>query len=358
MKHTYKRQQYEPLNITEFEKLAALLSNLLSTTTSPVIIPSEAILGIEAIAAGIAAPDRTILNIVTGPYGVLFGKWLERGGATVVEIRSSFDDVITTDQVAAAINKYKPCALSFVQAEAVTGGSNPTREILEIARQANIITVIDSVSAIGAEPVLMDEWGIDFVAIGAQKGLAGPNGISAVGISDRGWKFLESNEHAPRDSIVSLLDLRRSTSDTLSFRVPANIPVLEARALIEALELIEEEGIEAVNHRHVVASKAVIAGLTALGLEPWQKDSNNYSPLVTTVQIPQDSDLHIERPVGIVAPGDGELFNQLLRINHFGANATRESVEEAIITLAELLHQDPHDAVTAERLVWDHEVGV
>lgn len=353
MKQNDKRKQFEPLSVTEFETLTSLLSNLLSTKTSPVIIPGEAILGIEAIAAGIAASGRTILNIVTGPYGVLFGNWLERGGAQVVEIRSSFDDVITIEEVAAAIERYKPCAISFVQAEAVTGGSNPTREILELARKSNIITVIDSVSAVGAEPVLMDEWGIDFVAIGAQKALAGPNGISAVGISDRGWDFLESNEQAPRNSILSLLDLRLAEGNKLPARIPANIPVLEARALIEALELVEEEGIEAVNRRHAIASRAVLASLAALGLEPWQKEASSYSPIVTTVRVPQGSELYIERAAGIVAPGDGELVRKLLRINHFGANATRESVEKAVITLAELLHQNADHAVNAGRLVWD-----
>ncbi|WP_040949747.1 aminotransferase class V-fold PLP-dependent enzyme [Gorillibacterium massiliense] len=348
---------YKPLTTEEYETLHILLSNLLSTKQFPVIIPSEAILGIEAIAAGIAAPGHTILNIVTGPYGTLFGKWLARGGTEVVEIQTSFDDVVTVDEVAAAIEKYKPCALSFVQAEAVTGGSNPTAEILKLTRQYNLITVSDSVSAIGAEPVLMDEWGIDFVAIGAQKALAGPNGISAVGISERGWAFLEANPQAPRNSILSLLDLKLPEHDPFSGRIPANISVLEARALIAALKLAEEEGLPAVIQRHRLASSAVVAGLKALGLEPWQQKERSYSPLVTTIRIPKagGDGLSIKRPVGIVAPGDGELNGKLLRINHFGSNASQDSVEQAILTLAELTDQVPGGAIAAGRLVWEGE---
>ncbi|GGH38549.1 pyridoxal-phosphate-dependent aminotransferase family protein [Paenibacillus segetis] len=348
---------YLPLPINEFDRLTQLLSKLLSTQESPVIIPGEAILGIEAIAAGISAPGRTILNIVTGPYGDIFGKWLERGGAEVIEVKVSFDEVITVDEVATAIERYNPCALSFVQGEAVTGGSNPTKAILELARQSNIITVIDSVSAIGAEPVLMDEWGIDFVAIGAQKALSGPNGISSVGISLRGWEFLGSNERAPRNSILSLLDLRRPAHSTTPFRVPANIPVLEARALIEALTLIEKEGLDAVNRRHRLASAALIAGIKDLGLEPWQRNSNGYSPLTTTIRIPEgDGDrLMIGEPIGIVAPGDGQLYNKLLRINHFGVNANQHSVEEALTTLAKLVQQEPSIAIAAQKLIWENE---
>lgn len=101
------------------------------------------------MAAGIAAPGRTIVNIVTGPYGSLFGKWLERGGATVVEVKVPFDEVVTGNQVASAIKEFSPCALSFVQAEVVTGGSNPAKEIFKIAKEFNLITVTDSVSAVG-----------------------------------------------------------------------------------------------------------------------------------------------------------------------------------------------------------------
>lgn len=140
-----------PLSLSEFDTLTSLLSRLLSTGHPPVIIPGEAILGIEAVAAGISAPDRTILNIVTGPYGSLFGQWLERGGATVVEVKVPFDEVVTVQEVAAAIERFKPCALSFVQAEVVTGGSNPAKEIIKLARAANLVTVTDSVSAVGGE---------------------------------------------------------------------------------------------------------------------------------------------------------------------------------------------------------------
>lgn len=340
------------LSLSEYGTLTAQLSSLLSTKYPPVIIPGEAILGIEAVAAGIAAPGRTILNVVTGPYGDLFGQWLERGGATVAEVKVSFDEVITADEVAAAIERFQPVAISFVQAEVVTGGSNPAEDIFKLARKHNLITVTDSVSAVGGEALLADDWAVDFAVIGAQKALAGPNGVSAVSISPRGWQFLESNERAPRNSILSLLDLKPSPDGTAPLRVPPNIPVLEARALIQALTRVEEEGLTQVIRRHERAAASAIAGVTALGLHPWQKDSRHYSTLTTTVRINGEQNLEIKQAIGILAPGDGELFGQLLRINHFGVNASRTSVEAAIQTLAELLRQDPEQALNAVRQAW------
>lgn len=343
---------YVPLSLSEYEILNVLLSRLLSTKHAPVIIPGEAILGIEAVAAGISAPGRTILNVVTGPYGSLFGTWLERGGATVVEVRVPFDEVVTVKEIHDAIVRFRPVAISFVHAEVVTGGSNPARDILKLAREYNLITVMDSVSAVGGESLPVDEWAADFVAIGAQKALAGPNGVSAVSVSPRGWEFLESNKNAPRNSILSLLDLKPVKDGAAPLRVPPNIPALEARALIAALSLVEEEGLEQVIKRHELAAASTIAGIKALGIAPWQKDSRRYSTLTTAVRISGEKGLLIDRPIGIVAPGDGELFGQLLRINHFGANACRRSVEEAIKTLAQLLNREPDQAIEAILQVW------
>ncbi|WP_238654976.1 pyridoxal-phosphate-dependent aminotransferase family protein [Paenibacillus piscarius] len=347
---------FVPLTLPELSTLTEELSSLLGTQHSPVIIPGEAILGIEAVAAGIAAPGRTILNIVTGPYGSLFGQWLTRGGADVVEVKVPFDQVVTVEQVAAAIEQYQPVALSFVQAEVVTGGSNPAEEIFRLARRHDLITVTDSVSAVGGESLPVDEWEVDFAVIGAQKALAGPNGVSAVSISPRGWAFLESNDRAPRNSILSLLDLRPAPDGSAPLRVPPFIPVLEARALIQALRAVFEEGLPQVISRHERAAASAIAGITALGLAPWQKDSRHYSTLTTTVRINGEQRLLIRQPIGIVAPGDRELNGQLLRINHFGRQASREGVEAAIQTLAGLLEQDAGAAVQAVRQVWGEPV--
>jgi aspartate aminotransferase-like enzyme len=335
----------------EFDDLTGKMAALISTAQSPVIIPGEAILGIEAVAAGISSPGRKFLNIVTGPYGRQFGSWLKRGGADVVNMSVPYDSVVSAQAVADEIERTKPCAVAFVQAEAVTGGSNPTREILSAARQAGIITAIDSVSAVGAEPVPMDDWGMDFVCVGLQKAVAGSNGISAVGVSQRGWEFIESNADALRDSALSLVDMKPAPGGCT--RVPPNVSVLEARAAIESITRAQDEGFGNICRRHTLASRAAIAAIKAMGLEPWQRDPAGYSPLVTTVRVPQGAAAGRSKPCGILAPGDGELFGKLMRINHYGRNARRESVAQAVKKLAELFGRSPEAALSAVDEVWE-----
>ena len=321
-----------------------------------VLVQAEAILALEAIATSIAAPGRTALNVVTGPYGVLFGAWLRRGGATVIDLVTEFDEVVTVDAVAEAIAAAQPDILSIVHAEAATGGTNPIAEIAELARAAGVITVLDSVSAVGAEPVPAAEWGIDFTALGAQKSLGGPPTPSAVAVSQRGWEFIEANPEAPRASALSLLDLRDGWNRTDRSVVPGLPSWLDTRALLGALEANEVEGYVALHDRHRRAAAAAAAGAIALGLEPWQRRDEARAPIVTTVLVPTSGaprDAVRDGALGgILSPGNGDLRGQLLRINHYGPAATLPVVSDALQRLAVALGVDPAAALDAASTAW------
>ncbi len=349
-----ERRQMVPLTVFEFAQLRKSLGRLLSTTQTPVVLPGEAILGIEAVAAGVAAPARRVLNLVSGPYGDQFGTWLERRGADVANVTCGYHEVIDVGTVTRAIQTHRPTVLALVQAESATGGTNPTRDILAVAREHGLVTIVDAVSAVGAEPVLVDEWAADFVAVGAQKALAGPNGVSAVAVSARGWALVEANPSAPRGSILSLLDHRAAQAPGLP--VPPALPVLEARALIDALRLVEDEGLDEVHRRHRRASLAARAALGPLGLVPWQSNPGHAAPVNTTVRMPRDRGT-LDAPRGLVAPGDGVLRGQLWRINHYGAYADLNRVEEAVETLASLVARPKDEALAAARAGWEAEHG-
>lgn len=267
------------------------------------LVPAEAILGLEAIALSVAAPGRTALNVVTGPYGRLFGQWLRRGGADVIDLETPFDEVVSVDAVAAAIAARRPDILAIVHAEAATGGTNPIAEIAALARDSGIVTVLDSVSAVGAEPVRADEWGIDFVAIGGQKSLAAPPNPSAVAVSARGWDFVETNPLAPRASSLSLLDWRDGWLRNDRTAIPGLPSWLDSRAFIAAIDRVEGEGLEAVHLRHRRAAAAAVAAFGVLGLAPWQRRAEARAPIVTTVRLPDDDVVGDGAWGGILSPG-------------------------------------------------------
>ncbi|KPC68027.1 aspartate aminotransferase, partial [Streptomyces sp. NRRL WC-3753] len=75
-----------PLTAAHFANIERRVAALLSTAQDVVITQGEALLPLEGCIRGVAGPDTTALNVITGPYGQTFGDWLRDCGARVVDL--------------------------------------------------------------------------------------------------------------------------------------------------------------------------------------------------------------------------------------------------------------------------------
>lgn len=343
------------LSPAELLRLEQLGREVLGTENDVIALQAEAILALEAVARSVAAPGRRAINVVTGPYGAIFGGWMREMGAEVVDVTSPFDSIATVDAVAAAIADHRPDVVAVVQAEAATGGTNPAAQIIRVARDAGALTVLDAVAAIGAEPVPVDDWGVDIVVIGGQKSLAGPAGVSLVALSDDAWTLIENTPSAPRGSSLSLLDWRHDWVLTDRTLIPGLPSWLESRAMIQAIERVLAEGLDAVNLRHRRAAAATLAGASALGIRAWQRDApHGAAPVVTALRVPEGRDALTERELGgILSPGNDALRESLIRVNHVGRAASLDAVSDALERLAAALDADPALAHDAAARAWN-----
>lgn len=346
-----------PLTAQELVYLENLMARTFATTGDVVMMQAEAIAALEAVALSVAGPGVRALNIVTGPYGDGFGQWLRRQGAEVLDLRFEFDSVATAAAVTQAIAEFSPQVLSVVHAEAATGGTNPLPEIIAAARAAGVLTVVDSVAAIGAEPLLVDEWGIDIAVMGGQKSLAGPAGISAASVSARAWDWIDNNPAAPQNSFLSLLDWRELWLRSAKESVPGMPNWLEARGLIAALERVHAEGLDHVIERHHRARTATLAAITALGFRYWQQSEKSYAPVVSAIGYSATHRVENLAPLlvpnRILSPGNGPLAQHLWRVNHYGQFAHLAPLQEAFTALAQELGHDPEHIRHILQLAWD-----
>ncbi len=342
-----------PLVPEEITELEDLVRATLGTANDIVLVQAEAILALEAVARSVAAPGTRALNLVSGPYGGVFGGWMRESGADVTELAVPFDAVLDAEAVTAEIARVRPHIVAVVHAEAATGGSNPLHEIVAAARAADALVVVDAVASIGAEEVRADEEGIDIAVIGGQKALAGPAGVSAVSVSARAWETIDQNPVAPRGSALSLTDWREKWLRTDRTLLPGMPSWLESRALAAALRRVHAEGLHAVNDRHRRAARAAAAGAEALGLELWQRDPEGRAAVDTAIRRPADA-----APVfgGILAPGDGALRGQILRLNHTGRAATLATVQDGLARLA-AVGGDAAAAEEAAATAWSAPLG-
>ena len=160
-----------------YARLADRIGRLLRTTSDILLIQGEAIVALEAAATSIATPAISALNIVTSPYGKLFGDWLRRGGATVLDVTAEPAKPVTIDAFASALDAAPGINLvSLVHAESASGILNPLPEIARLAKARGAVVVLDAVASFGGHELDIDGLGIDIAVIGPQKALAGSSG--------------------------------------------------------------------------------------------------------------------------------------------------------------------------------------
>ncbi|MFF6775166.1 pyridoxal-phosphate-dependent aminotransferase family protein [Streptomyces sp. NPDC012637] len=356
-----------PLTAAQFASIERRVAALLSTEQDVVITQGEALLPLEGCIRSGARAGSTALNVVTGPYGQTFGNWLRDCGATVVDLEVPFHTAVTAEQVARAFEAHPEIDfVSLVHAEAATGNTNPVAEIGEVVRAHGALFYLDAVASIGAEPVLPDAWGVDMCIIGAQKAMGGPAGVSAVSVSERAWERFAANPAAPRRSYLSLLDWKERWIDggrkTL-LHAPAQLEML---ALEACLERIEAEGLDALMARHASAAAATRVGALALGggLEPYVNEAEDAAPVATTLRAPAGVDaselvakaLAADPSLPLIA-GGGALAKEMVRVNHYGADATPDAVRSSLAALGAALAEtgravDPEAARRAVTEAW------
>lgn len=324
-----------------YARLADRIGRLLRTENDVLLVQREAIVALEAVATSIAAPAISALNVVTSPYGVLFGEWLRRGGATVTDLAAEPAKPISFDAFAAAFDAAPGINLvSLVHAESASGILNPLPEIARLARARGAAVILDAVASFGGHELDTDALGIDVAVIGPQKALGGSSGLSAVSVSEKAWRLFD-RPGAPDRSTLSLMDLKRNWLDAGRGVLPGMPSALEFFALEAALERVEAESLEAAVARHRQAGSATRDALRAFGLSTWTEDAFS-SDLVTAAILP--AGISIAEVLGCanlanadLSTGVGPGAGHLVRLNHTGQRARREPVLANVVALGEAL---------------------
>ena len=196
-----------------YAKLADRLAALMGARGDVVIVQGEAIVALEAAAASLARPGLSALNVVTSPYGLLFGDWLRRGGATVTEVLAEPGMPVTADTVARALDAAPAIGLvAIVHAETSSGIVNPLHEIATLVKARGALLVVDAVASFAGHALDVDRLGIDVCVIGPQKALEGPAGLSAASVSPAAWAAMDARRGP---STLNLLDLKTHWIDRL-----------------------------------------------------------------------------------------------------------------------------------------------
>jgi pyridoxamine---pyruvate transaminase len=319
---------YDPVFLAKFRELERKVGELMRSSDDIVLMQGEAVLGLEAAARALTQPGMKALNLVSGVYAAWFGDWLREYGADVVEVRVPYDEAVEPADVRQALEDHPDVELvAVVQSETPSGIQNPVGEIAPAVKDAGALLLVDAVSALGCEEVLVDEWGIDVCVAAPQKCLAGPPGMSLISISSAAWEAMESNPNAPRGSFLSLLDWKERWVDTDRTKFLYTPSVVDVNGVDSVVDQVLEEGLDHCIARHQTAGRAVRAGIGAMGMDLWPRREDKAASCVTAIRVPEgisraDALEHIRTHYGVMLSGGyGELADQLFRIGHMGPAA-------------------------------------
>jgi alanine-glyoxylate transaminase / serine-glyoxylate transaminase / serine-pyruvate transaminase len=238
----------------------------------------------EMAITNLAWKGSRVLCICNGFFSERMAEMARRTGAQVETLSVVDGTAADTQQVADAIDRFRPEIVTIVHGETSNTVWNRSLEsISSVARAAGALVIVDAVCTLSTMPLPMDAWGIDAVITGGQKGLSSIPGVSLLAFSEAAWQRIMTRPVPPTHWC---LDAALATNFWHNASYHYTAPVSGVLALHEALRLVCAETLERRFARHQRCSNALQAGVEALSLKLYVPKPNRLNSVVG-IALPQ-----------------------------------------------------------------------
>jgi len=298
------------------------LKYVFQTKNDVFILGSSGTGAMEAAVVNLMQRGEKALVVRGGKFGERFGEICQAYGVEIEAMDVEWGDAVSPYEIQKALARDNDIGVVFVTlCETSTGVVNDVASIGRIVKETKAVLVVDAISALGSVEIKTDEWGLDVVVAGSQKGLMIPPGLAFISINEKAWAKIKANVKENTCLPSYYLNLTKTRESFLKTDHPFTPPVSLVLALKESLAMIKEEGLERVFARHRLLAEAMRAGIKALGLQVYAKSP---SDSVTSVKVPSSVDglalvKKMSEEYGItIAGGQGKLKGKIFRIAHMG----------------------------------------
>jgi (S)-ureidoglycine-glyoxylate aminotransferase len=309
------------------------------------LIDGTARSGIEAALVSLIEPGDRVLVPIFGRFGHLKVEIAQRCGAEVRAIEVEWGRVFEAEALEREIRAFRPKLVAVSHGDTSTTMAQPLEALGSLCRAHDALLYVDATATLGGMDLPADAWQLDVVSAGLQKCLGGPSGVAPLTLNERAEAIVVRRRHTEqglrvpgmaegdgsviRSNYFDLAMLMDYWSErALNHHTEATTMLYGAR---ECARILLEEGLEQAFARHAAASRAVSAGLRAMGLQLFGEQRYKMAS-VTGVHIPEGVDGERARRALLadfnieIGTSFGPLHGRIWRIGAMGYNARKDAV--------------------------------
>ena len=297
-------------------------------------------IGMESSVVSLVAHGDRTLTLVNGYFGHRMLMLNQVHGARADNIDYPNGEAADPDALRSQIQRNKYSVVFITHVDTSSSVINPVKELVEGCQKAGVLSVVDSVCAIGGVPLDFDRLGADIVFTASQKALAGPPGAVLVAASQRAIEHMEKRKEPIESYYMNLLKWKPIMDDPRMYlATPATQVIM---ALREAMTEVKEEGLENRWARH-----QKLGEMTRSRVEDWGErfvaEEGHRADTVTSFWVQKENAGEIqgtlEKEHGImIARGLYEERDKMLRIGHFGI-LTTDTLSGALDTVDRVMRE-------------------
>jgi aspartate aminotransferase-like enzyme len=301
-----------PQMVELWAKLEARCKPLFGTKGEVIFLASSGTGAMESAVVNLTSQGDEVIVIVGGTFAARWADIANAYGLTVHIVDVDWRRGATLSEVEAGLQKWPNAQVIFhTWSESSTGVLNDMPEIGKLIRAQNKILVADAVSGLAVSPMKMDDWNIDAVVVGSQKGLMVSPGLGVVAIGPRAKEKSERSQ-SPR----FYFDWKKLTG---------SVPFTPALSLLfeldGALDFIHSQGMDKIFARRAEVAERIRELVGRSKMEIYALKPGNG---ITGVIPPKGFDMdalrrRLETDYGIqIAGGLGKVKDTIFRIGHVG----------------------------------------
>ena len=329
----------------QFQKILkgvnAKLKKVFRTKNPVLVLASSGTGAMETSVVNLLSKGDKAIVICGGKFGERFSEICTAYGIEAINYDVEWGKVADAEVIAKMLKDNSGVKVVYgTLCETSTGVVNDIKKIGEVVAKTDAALVVDAISGLSADEMKPDEWGVDVIVCGSQKGLMLPPGLGFLSVSPKAQKLVERSD-LPKYYFDLNAALKSHTKDD----TPWTPAISLVTGLDSVLDMMLEEGMDNIIKRHARLAKATREAIEAMGLELF---SDNPSNAVTAVRIPEGIDggtltkkMRDEQNITI-AGGQASLKGKIFRLGHLGYMDDYDTIS-AIAAIEIVLDQLGHD---------------